>query len=107
MDAAQFRLPVRIDAAGETPIDEIYSAEEALDFLIAWPDRRGRIYDTALKACFAASVDVSSADEAQRAFIAFAKINGLLARDMWPSKHKRRGAADRPAHPHRTNSSLA
>ena len=86
MDTAQFRLPVRIAASGASHIDEIYSAEQALDFLIAWPDRRGRVYDKALKACFGASVDVASADDAQRAFTAFAKLNGFLARDMWPGK---------------------
>ncbi len=107
MDAAQFRLPVRIVASGETPIDEIYSAEEALDFLIAWPDRRGRVYDTALKACFAASVDVATTDDAQRAFMVFARLNGLLSRDMWQPYRPRHATADTTGRPPRTNTSLA
>ncbi len=84
MDAAQFRLPVRLQKAGGHYIDEIYSAEEALDLLLAWPDQRGRAYDKAVKACFAASVDVATTDEAQKAFTAFARLTGILARDMMP-----------------------
>ena len=107
MDAAQFRLPVRIVASGESPIDEIYSAEEALDFLIAWPDRRGRVYDVALKACFAATVDVATADDAQRAFVTFARLNDVLAKDMWQSERPRRGGRA-GSRPHvRTDTSLA
>ena len=107
MDAAQFRLPVRIVASGESLIDEIYSAEEALDFVIAWPDRRGRVYDTALKACFAATVDVASADDAQRAFVAFARLNGVLAKDMWQSDRPRRNGGMRPRRHAPAGSSLA
>ena len=84
MDAAQFRLPVRLHRTTGETIEEIYSAEEALDFLLAWPDQRGRVYNNALKACFAASVDVESTEEAQRAFAAFARLTGILARDMLP-----------------------
>ena len=35
MDAAQFRLPVRIQSAPGEPISEVYSAEQALDLLLA------------------------------------------------------------------------
>ncbi|MEO3386404.1 DUF982 domain-containing protein [Mesorhizobium sp. CAU 1741] len=84
MDAAQFRLPVRLQKADGKCIDEIYSAEEALDLLLAWPDQRGRAYDKAVKACFAATVDVESADQAQKEFAAFARLSGILANDMLP-----------------------
>lgn len=84
MDAAQFRLPVRIQAAPGESISEIYSAEQALDFLLAWPHQQGRVYETALKACFAATVDVEAAERAQHAFRAFARLTGILSRDMMP-----------------------
>lgn len=92
MDAAQFRLPVRLHRATEANIEEVYSAEEALDFLLAWPDQRGRVYNNALKACFAASVDVESTEEAQRAFAAFARLTGILACDMLPVNHRARSS---------------
>ena len=85
MDAAQFRLPVRIQSAPGDPISEVYSAEQALDFLLAWPHHQGRVYEAALKACFAATVDVEAAEKAQQAFRAFARLSGILSRDMMPA----------------------
>lgn len=93
MDSAQFRLPVRVRGTDENSIREIYSAEEALDLLLAWPEQKGRVYNAALKACFAASVDVQSAEEAQQAFAKFARLTGLLSQDMMPLAHSRGGAA--------------
>ncbi|MDX8523790.1 DUF982 domain-containing protein [Mesorhizobium sp. MSK_1335] len=88
MDRLQFEVPVRIMPAPGLPVEEIYSVEQALDFLQDWPKRRqGKVYDTAFNACFGATVDVASTEEACRAFAAFCRISGLLARDaMFPGK---------------------
>ncbi|TIV43900.1 MAG: DUF982 domain-containing protein, partial [Mesorhizobium sp.] len=41
----------------------------------------------AFNACFGATVDVASAEEACRAFMAFCRVSGLLAWDvMFPGK---------------------
>jgi hypothetical protein len=93
MDSAQFRLPVRVRGTDENAIREIYSAEEALDLLLAWPEPKGRVYNAALKACFAASVEVQSTEEAQQAFAKFARMTGLLSPDMMPLAHTRAGHA--------------
>ncbi|WP_161601137.1 DUF982 domain-containing protein [Neoaquamicrobium microcysteis] len=91
MDAAQFRLPVRLLMKEDEDIREVYSAEEALEILLAWPRQSGRVYDSAVSACLAATVAPDSTQEAQRAFIAFARASGILARDMLPAP-ARRGA---------------
>jgi hypothetical protein len=93
MDSAQFRLPVRVRGTDENSIREIYSAEEALDLLLAWPEPKGRVYNAALNACFAATVDVQSAEEAQLAFAKFARLTGLLAQDMMPLSQTRAGTS--------------
>ena len=83
MDRLQFEVPVRIMPAPGLPVEEIYSVEQALDFLQDWPKRRqGKVYETAFNACFGATVDVASAEEACRAFMTFCRVSGLLARDM-------------------------
>lgn len=82
MDKLQFFMPVRIVAASEQPVDEIYSVTQALDFLVAWPrGRQGPVYQTALNACLAASVDQLATEDARKAFISFARITNILARD--------------------------
>ncbi|MER8830383.1 DUF982 domain-containing protein [Mesorhizobium sp. M0938] len=59
MDRLQFKVPVRIMPAPGLPIEEIYSVEQALDFLQAWPVRRqGPVYQAAFNACFGATVDL-------------------------------------------------
>ena len=94
MDRLQFEVPVRITPAPGLPVEEIYSVEQALDFLQDWPARRqGKVYEAAFNACFGATVDVVKAEDACRAFMAFCRVSGLLARDMMvPGK---RGAAAR------------
>ena len=82
MDSVQFRVPVRLQGTPGDVISEIYSAEEALDFLLVWPQQRGPVYQRALSSCFAATVDVETSDEAQNAFRAFARLSGILAPDM-------------------------
>ncbi|TGQ54108.1 DUF982 domain-containing protein [Mesorhizobium sp. M1C.F.Ca.ET.193.01.1.1] len=93
MDRLQFEVPVRITPAPGLPVEEIYSVEQALDFLQDWPKRKGKVYDAAFNACFGATVDVASAEDACRAFMAFCRVSGLLASDMM--FHGRRGAGAR------------
>ncbi|TIO11005.1 DUF982 domain-containing protein [Mesorhizobium sp.] len=83
MDRLQFEVPVRITPAPSLPIEEIYSVEQALDFLHGWPVRRqGPAYQAAFNACFGATVDLVKTEDACRAFMAFCRMSGLLARDM-------------------------
>ncbi|AZO23292.1 DUF982 domain-containing protein [Mesorhizobium sp. M1E.F.Ca.ET.045.02.1.1] len=99
MDRLQFEVPVRITPAPGLPVEEIYSVEQALDFLQNWPKRRqSKVYDAAFNACFGATVDVASAEEACRAFMAFCRVSGLLARDvMFPGKRGNAVRASREA----------
>lgn len=93
MDRLQFEVPVRITPASGLPVEEIYSVEQALDFLQDWPKRRqGKVYGAAFNACFGATVDVASTEEACRAFMAFCRVSGLLARDMMPPGKRANGA---------------
>jgi hypothetical protein len=83
MDRLQFEVPVRITPAPGLPIEEIYSVEQALDFLQGWPVRRqGPVYQAAFNACFGATVDLVKTEDAWRAFMAFCRVSSLLARDM-------------------------
>ncbi|WEX07282.1 DUF982 domain-containing protein [Chelativorans sp. AA-79] len=82
MYAAQFALPVRIVMRAGEPVTEIYSAEEALDLLMAWPTQEGRILNRAMESCLAASADPRWAEEARKHFVAFANASGLIARDV-------------------------
>ncbi|MET3661150.1 DUF982 domain-containing protein [Aquamicrobium ahrensii] len=83
MDRLQFAVPVRIRTTPDSPVEEIYGVEQALDFLQNWPvGREGPLFQAALDACFGASVDVMSTEEAFRALAAFCRVSGLLARDM-------------------------
>lgn len=93
MDRLQFEVPVRIVPAPGLPVEEIYSVEQALDFLQDWSKgRQGKVYQAAFNACFGATVDVVSTEEACRAFMAFCRVSGLLARDMM-APGKRGGAS--------------
>jgi hypothetical protein len=83
MNKSQFAIPVRITGAAGQPVEEIYSVVQALDFLQEWPvGRQGPLYQGAFDACFAASVDVVSTEDACRAFSAFCRVSGIMARDM-------------------------
>jgi hypothetical protein len=82
LDKLQFFMPVRIVVAPDKPVEEVYGLNQALDFLISWPSgRQGPVYQTALNACLAASVDEVSTEDARRAFISFARITNILAKD--------------------------
>jgi len=94
MDRLQFQVPVRIQPAPGLPVEEIYSVEQALDVLQNWPKRRqGKVYEAAFNACFGATVDVATTEEACRAFMAFCRISGLLARDMMMPGKRRGGSS--------------
>jgi len=82
MYAAQFALPVRLIMRTGEPVTEIYSAEEALDLLMAWPTQEGPIFNRALESCLAASAEPMLAEDARRCFVAFANASGLMARDV-------------------------
>ncbi|WP_019171403.1 DUF982 domain-containing protein [Pseudaminobacter salicylatoxidans] len=82
MDSLQFFMPVRIAPDATEPVVEIYSIDQALDFLLAWPTgRQGPIYQKALNACFEASLDETSTEDARRAFLGFVRVCGILAKD--------------------------
>ncbi|WP_353641122.1 DUF982 domain-containing protein [Mesorhizobium sp. WSM2239] len=83
MDKLQFIMPVRIVTEPGRPVTEIYDVEEALTFLQNWSGAsESPIYQRALNSCFAATVDQESAEDARRAFMALARVSGILARDM-------------------------
>ncbi|MER9238338.1 DUF982 domain-containing protein [Mesorhizobium sp. M0633] len=87
MDRLQFEVPVRIAPVPGQPV------EQALDFLQTWPVRRkGPTYQAAFNACFGATVDIVETEDAWRAFMAFCRVSGLLARDMMVPR-KRGGEA--------------
>ncbi|MEI5678330.1 MULTISPECIES: DUF982 domain-containing protein [unclassified Mesorhizobium] len=82
MDRLQFFMPVRVVAEVDQIVTEIYSVDQALDFLQAWPaGRQGPVYRTALRACSAAMIDQVTAEDARRSFMAFSRMTGLLSRD--------------------------
>lgn len=82
MDRLQFFMPVRIVSVTDQPVEEIYSVTQALDFLISWPrGRQGPVYQTALNACLAASVEEIATEDARKAFMSFARITNILAKD--------------------------
>jgi hypothetical protein len=84
---------------GKHLIQEICSLDDALDFLEDWPlNRRGPIYETALRACHRAYSRDVSLDVARNAFIGFArsagvyeKVDSLLPFPMIAQKASRGG----------------
>ncbi len=74
---------------------EITCIHDALLFLDAWPmERRGPIYNTALRACRAACDGSMAADRARSAFLGFARSTGILEKtavsmDPWKLSSKR------------------
>jgi hypothetical protein len=72
-----FDVPVFVKN-GAHFIQEICSLDDALDFLEEWPrNRRGPIYETALRACHRAYSRDVPLDVARNAFIGFAKSAGI------------------------------
>lgn len=78
MNDRMFDSPVFVKSGGNL-IREIACLEDALEFLYDWPkERRGVIYQTALRACqraFDAGYPLSSAREAFCGFARSAKIH--------------------------------
>ena len=65
------------------PVTEIYSVTQALDFLYRWPvGRKGPVYQTAVKSCAAVRNHHVTAEEARKSFQSFARITGILVRDI-------------------------
>jgi hypothetical protein len=82
MDKLQFILPIRIVTEWAAPVKEVYSVEEALAFLDNYPKgRKSPLYQRAVSSCFAASAGEDSADNARKAFVAFSRMMGILAKD--------------------------
>ncbi|MBB6012608.1 hypothetical protein HNR59_001953 [Aquamicrobium lusatiense] len=82
MDRLQFSVPVRLSLKDGQPVEEIYCVDQALAFLQNWPvGRQGPLFQAAFDACFGASVDVVSTEEARKAFAAFCRVSDLLAKD--------------------------
>ncbi|WP_144377423.1 DUF982 domain-containing protein [Mesorhizobium amorphae] len=83
MRELQFAVPVRIVPSPDQPVEEIYGVEQAMDFLSDWPTgKQGKLYQTAFNACFGASVGIMTSEEACRAFAAFCRASGIMAKDM-------------------------
>lgn len=96
MHRLQFAVPVRILPLSGQPVEEIYGVEQALDFLHNWPvGRQGPVYQSAFDTCFGASVDIASTEDACKAFTAFCRVSGLLAKDMLLPDEGRKGLAKR------------
>jgi len=77
MNDRKFDSPVFVKS-GNRLIQEIACLEDALEFLYDWPkNRRGPIYETALRACqraFDSGYPLKAAREAFRGFASAAKI---------------------------------
>lgn len=87
MHILHFAVPVRVTTVPELPIEEIYSVEQALDVLADWPkEKQGKLYQKAFNACFGASVGVVPTEDACRAFAAFCRVSGIMAKDMMRPK---------------------
>ena len=94
-----FDSPVYVKA-GNSVIEDIGCLEDALEFLYEWPeDRRGVIYNTALRACHSVVERNFPLSSAREAFAGFAKSAGILEKVdtllPWniPLQHGRGGAA--------------
>src|SRR5690554_6268802 len=53
----QFDMPVRLVLRPGEPVTEVYTPAEAVAALFASPVQEGPIYESALEACFAATMD--------------------------------------------------
>ena len=77
MDDMRLQIPVAI-AVGAGFKRDIATLAEMQNFLNEWPQaRRGKIYETALRACGAARAGHLTTDQARRAFTAFAEAAGI------------------------------
>ena len=73
MNDRMFERPVFVKSS-DSLIQEIACLEDALEFLYEWPqNRRGTIYETALRACQRAFDNSYPRSAARQAFCGFAK----------------------------------
>ncbi|TPM33155.1 DUF982 domain-containing protein [Mesorhizobium sp. B2-3-5] len=78
MNDRMFESPVFVKG-GENIIQEIACLEDALEFMYEWPkNRRGPIYDTALRACQRAFDRDYPLSAARNAFAGFAKSAKII-----------------------------
>lgn len=83
MDKLQFTVPIRIKADPTAHMSEIYDVDDALTFLQNWETGRlGQIYQAAMNSCFAAKADEATAEQVRRDFLNFARIAGILTKDV-------------------------
>ncbi len=83
MDRYQFRLPVRLKPSPDVPVLELYDIDDALDFLLSVPEERRRAgFQPAVDACFAASMDKMSSEDARWMVVRFAREADVLSNDM-------------------------
>ena len=78
MNDRMFDSPVYVKC-GNSLVTEISSIEDALEFLYEWPkNRRGTIFETALRACQRAFDSFYPVPAAKQAFCGFARSARIL-----------------------------
>lgn len=78
MNDRVFDVPLFVKS-GQHLIQEIATLDDAVDFLEDWPlNRRGPIYETALRACHRAYSRDVPLDVARNAFAGFARSAGIF-----------------------------
>ncbi|MER9707983.1 DUF982 domain-containing protein [Mesorhizobium sp. M0204] len=78
MSSGSFSSPLFVRRAAHI-VQEIANPADAIDFLNEWPeDRRDRIYEAALTACFDAYNGRKPASAARKTFFRFAKQVAIL-----------------------------
>lgn len=78
MSDRMFDTPVYVKC-GNSLVKEISSVEDALEFLYEWPrDRRGTIFETALRACQRAFDSFYPVPASRQAFCGFARSARIL-----------------------------
>ncbi|MER8440312.1 DUF982 domain-containing protein [Mesorhizobium sp. M1312] len=78
MSSGSFSSPLFVRRAAHI-VQEIASPADAIDFLNEWPeDRRDRIYEDALRACFDAYNGRKPASAARKTFLCFAQQVAIL-----------------------------
>ncbi|CAN7565907.1 DUF982 domain-containing protein [Aminobacter sp. LjRoot7] len=84
MTARTFSSPIFVKDVDQA-ILQIATVTDALGFLAKWPEqRRGPIYNTAMRACHAAREDRLSVDGARNAFAGFARSVGIREPEAAP-----------------------
>ena len=96
MNDMRLQVPVAI-AVGAGFKRDIATLAEMQNFLKEWPQAgRGKIYDTALRACEMARAGHLTKDQARRAFTAFAEAAGIAWTGIDPVTALRLAKTGRP-----------